>query len=113
MIEKHTFPTQQIVNGELVCPPSEICLTAAGRVFRERQIEDDTNPKIVQMILNGKLIEHWYYRSDQWIEQPYLKMSEFLQPYIGPVDGAMPFLYGNGTYVIDEDATEIFSKRSK
>ena len=112
MIEKKfAFPIQQIVDGELVSPPTEASLVAAGRVFQERQKKGDTNPQIVQMKLRGKLIDLWYYRSDQWIEQPYFGKDIFLQPYIGPAEEAMSFLYGDGTYVVDKEMTEFFSKR--
>lgn len=111
MIEKIAFPTQQIVNGELVSPPPEICLVAAERVFRERRKKGDTDPKIVQMKSHGELIDHWYYRSKQWIEQPYLKLSEFIQPYIGPADKAPLSFYGDGSYEVDETITQAFRKK--
>jgi len=107
MTEKSFFPTEQLIDGEFVCPPTEICLVAAQRVFKERMKNGDTNPQIVQMKLRGQLIPHWYYRSDQWVEQPYLKISDFLQPFVGPADEAMPFLYGEGSYVVDEEMTAL------
>lgn len=99
------LPTYQLINGELKAP-DELCLGVARRTFAERS-ETDTNPVIVQMVLQGRPIPHWYYRSDEWVDQPYYKPSEFVQPYVGPVNEAMAFLYGEGTYVVDEEMTSL------
>ena len=57
------------------------------------------------MILHGKLVPHWYYRSNEWIDQPYFNPSVFLQPYIGPPEKALSILYGRNTFRVDEEAT--------
>jgi len=111
MKEKLTFPTEQLVNGELISPPQEICLVCAERVFKERRENGDTNPQIVQMVSGGVPIPHWYYRSDQWIEQPYFKPSEFIQPHVGPADQAMPFRYGEEDFIVDEEMTDLFKNK--
>ena len=91
----------QIVDGELR-DIQDICLSYALRIYNERS-EIDTNPKIVRMIFRGNPINHWYYRSDQWIDQPYFFGSVFIQPCIGPPEQACPVLYGEGTYETDEE----------
>ena len=113
MTEKATFPTQQLVNGELIEPPPEGCIACAERVFKQRQKDGDTNPQIVQMKSGGYSISHWYYRSDQWIEQPYLKISAFIQPYVGPSNQAQKSLYGEGSFVIDKEMTIYFTDKYK
>lgn len=87
-------------------PVQDICIAAAQRVFLERH-EKDTNPAIVQMILRGELVDHWYYRSDEHIDQPYFLKAYFLQPYRGPTTLAHPTIYGPGTYIIDELLTNL------
>ena len=81
------------------------------RSIMERQENGDTNPLIVQMIHMGRLIDHWYYRSDQWVDQPYFKPSEFLQPHVGPADQAIPGLYGDETFQIDEEMTAMMTRK--
>lgn len=103
------FPTLQLIDGEFV-PAQEICLVHAEVTFKERQKNGDTNPLIVQMIHLGQLIDHWYYRSDQWVDQPYFKPSEFLQPFVGPADQANPGQYGDGSFEVDDEMTEIFRR---
>ncbi len=73
----------------------------------------DTNPCIVQMILYRELVPHWYYRSDQWVAQPYFIPQYFLQPYVGPSENAPANMYGKGTYVIDKDATNFAINKIK
>lgn len=102
--------TLQLINGELG-PVKEICLDHAEKTYNKRK-KIDTNPVIVQMIYCGKLIDHWYYRSDQWIDQPYFKESIFLQPYVGPVSETNQGIYKNGKYFIDKELTEIVAKRN-
>jgi len=85
---------------------SESCIERAEKTYLTRSAMD-TNSLIVQMKLRGeKLLDHWYYRSDQWVDQPYFAASILLQPYVGPASRAMKVLYGDGTYVIDKQATE-------
>ncbi len=86
-------------------PMREACILRAERTFKLRW-KTDTNPVIAQMILRGEQIPHWYYRSDQWIDQPYFAISNGMQPYVGPADKAPKFMYGAGTFVIDEESTE-------
>ena len=87
-------------------PVTEACIVRAERTYLARAV-NDTNPSIVQMKLRGReLLDHWYYRSDQWVDQPYLATSIFLQPYVGSASRAMRTLYGDGTYLIDEEATQ-------
>ena len=104
-----TFPTMQLVDGKFV-PAQEICLAHAKKTFAER-LNGDTNPQIVQMKLRGQPIPHWYYRSDQWVDQPYFKPSEFLQPFVGPTEQANPGLFGDDTYEIDHEMTDVFRRK--
>ena len=106
MVEKLTPPTMQLVEGKFV-PAQELSLIHAERAFRRGVEKGDTNPRIVQMKLRGQLIPHWYYRSKEWVDQPYYKPSEFLQPYVGPADQANPVLYGAGTFEVDDEMTNM------
>lgn len=92
-------PQQMNDEGKLG-PLRDICVVAAQKVFLARY-ETDTNPTIVQMILRGELVDHWYYRSEEFIDQPYFLPAHFLQPYRGPANVANPGLYGPETYVVD------------
>jgi hypothetical protein len=86
-------------------PIEEACILRAEKTFKIRS-KIDTNPVIVQMVLRGKPIDHWYYRSDQWIDQPYFALGNGLQPYIGPANRAQRFMYGEGKFIVDKEATE-------
>lgn len=86
-------------------PITEPCIIRAERTFFARAVTD-TNPTIVQMKLRGSLLDHWYYRSKEWIDQPYFAAAIFLQPYVGPTTRAMRTLYGEETFIVDEQATE-------
>ena len=100
--------TLQLVGGRFVqC--IDICVQHAKKTYLQRRGKD-THPMIVQMIHLGKPIPHWYYRSDQWIDQPYYKPSEFLQPYVGPIEFANPGSYGKGTYVPDKEITDFIDR---
>ena len=90
-------------------PVKEACITAAQRVFFTR-MKTDTHPVLVQMIHLGELVPHWYYRSDEWIDQPYYSPAMFLQPYRGPANLANPGLYGPGKFIIDEKYTILTKK---
>lgn len=98
-------------NGKLG-PIKDICETAAQRTMKDRWGKD-THPSIVQMVIDNKRIPHWYYRSDQWISQPYDISSYHLLPYIGSVEKAPAEMYGVGTYAIDDRATNFAMKRIK
>jgi hypothetical protein len=101
---------KQLNKNNRLGPIRDICVVAAQRAYLERK-EADTNPQIVQMVLRGKvLINHWYYRSDQWVEQPYFIPFFVLQPYRGPANYASPILYGQDTYIVDERLIELTDK---
>lgn len=97
----------QLIDGELKTI-EESCVTHAVKTFSSRK-EQDTNQQIVQMILCGEPIPHWYYRSDQWIDQPYF-ISPLVQPYVGPTDGMVPPAYWEGRYNVEENFTEVLSQ---
>lgn len=80
----------------------ESCVRAAQRTYIQRKGKD-TNPQIVQMRVRGVLIEHWYYRSDDWIDQPFAAPLQHLQPYRGEAQYAFPGIYGEGTYEVDQN----------
>ena len=95
----------QVVDGQ---PKSihEICLAHAIRTFLQRE-QTDTNPLIVRMVINGEPIDHWYYRADDYVDQPYFIASKWIQPLIGnPVEG-FPLHYGEGTYEVDRDSMRL------
>lgn len=83
-------------------PIRDICVVAAQRTYLKRKNTDKV-PEIVQMILRGELIPHWYYRSGEWIDQPYFFPLAFITPYRGPIESAIPLLYGIGTYIVDSE----------
>ncbi len=93
---------QQLDDKGKLGPIQDICVVAAQRAYLKRR-NQDTNPQIVQMVLCGEVIPHWYYRSDEWIDQPYFIPQNFVQPYRGPVVSAYPWLYGEKTYVVDNE----------
>ncbi len=99
------FPRQLDSEGNLG-RAKDICVVAAERTFKERWGKD-TNPMIVQMIIFGALQDHWYYRSDQWVDQPYSLPAMFTQPYRGDPQFAYPWLYGEGTFQRDDELTEL------
>lgn len=73
-------------------PLTEVCINRAHKTYLARASED-TNPQIVKMVLRGKPVDHWYYRSDEWIDQPYFALPILLQAYVGPANRAMRALY--------------------
>ncbi len=101
--------TMQWVNGEFV-PAQEVCLVHAEGTF-QRRCKEDTNPRVVQMILRGEKIPHFYYRSEEWVDQPYYDPRAFITPYVGPAKLATPGLYDSGTYVVDREMTEMLRRR--
>ena len=99
-----------VLNDENKLEPWEFrfsCITKAQDTFRQRW-KTDTNPQIVQMIHLGKPIDHYYYRSNEWIDQPFADPRKFLQPYRGPAEYANPGLYGEGKFIEDREYTATF-----
>ena len=86
-------------------PITESCISRANKTFISRAATD-TDPFIVKMIFAGKEVPHWYYRSNEWIDQPFYSLGRYLLPYVGPVEEGDPYLYGEGTYIIERSATE-------
>ncbi len=74
----------------------ELCIHHALLTYRKRK-DTDTEPHIVNMTINGQPIDHWYYRSRQWIDQPYLLGPLGVEPYVGQVDQA-PLSYREQNY---------------
>ncbi|MGV8162723.1 MAG: hypothetical protein ACP5N2_05335 [Candidatus Nanoarchaeia archaeon] len=97
--------SKQIINGTLVFPQNN-CLYVALQAYKSRHLKD-TNPLIVKMILTTdifKEIDHWYYRSDQWIEQPFLIPKDNIPYHIGPIDSA-----DKRCYTLFEEYTELMN----
>ena len=99
-----TIAGQQKEDGTLG-PLEEACIFRAEKTFKLRS-KQDTNPAIVKMVLLGELINHWYYRSDHWIDQPYFAVNLGLEPYVGPTNKAPKFFYGEGKFIIDQEVAE-------
>lgn len=93
---------KQLIDGKLV-NYQVACITQAFRTFAERA-GTDQNPNIVQMLALGIPIEHWYYRSEDWIDQPY-HHPERLFAYVGSTSGNFPPQLGPGTFKIDTEST--------
>jgi hypothetical protein len=75
---------KQLIDGKLV-PVENNCLYIALQTYKQRH-ETDKNPVIVQMVIDDfVIIPHWYYRSDDWIEQQFLYPWDSIFPYVGPV----------------------------
>lgn len=92
---------RRVVDGHL----QEImgtCIDEAVKTFKERWGRD-TNPRIVQMIHQGQRIDHWYYRSNEWISQPYAWPKIFMQPYVGSANELGAVRYGEKSYFYGED----------
>jgi len=68
---------------------------------------------IVQMIHHDEPVNHHYYRSDQWIDQPYKKSPNYAPPYVGPADKAEPSHYGEGAYIVEKELTDIVSSGNR
>jgi len=68
----------QLIDGKFQ-PVRDVCTKHAEDVFNSRR-GIDTNPMIVQMIHHDKPVNHHYYRSDQWIDQPYKKSPDYAPP---------------------------------
>ncbi len=94
---------KQLIDGELRDIKTS-CISQAYRTFAERSATD-ANPRIVQMQINGALVDHWYYRSDNWIDQPF-SHSSGLVAYVGEAEGDVPEELGEGTYLVDKESTE-------
>jgi hypothetical protein len=92
--------TGQLREDGTLGPIEEVCILRAEKIFKIRS-KLDTNPHIVQMVSREKPIEHWYYRSDQWIDQPYFALG-IMKPYIGPANRAPRFMYGEGKFIITD-----------
>jgi hypothetical protein len=97
-----------LIDGKMG-PVKEPCTTHAMNAFKSRS-GTDTNPKIVQMVLYGQPVPHYYYRSDEFIDQPFFHETQFLEPYVGPTNEANPILYGDGTYIENETMTSLALK---
>lgn len=104
------FEPQQMNEEGHLGPIVDGCIVAAERTFFRRKGQD-TNPQIVQMILRGIPVDHFYYRSEELIDQPYYLPSEFVPPYRGPAEDADPFMYGEGTYTVVTDVQYLNGKR--
>jgi hypothetical protein len=90
--------SKKLVDGRLVpVPVEDTCIIHALECYKKRH-QKDTNPAIVQMILRGDAVPHYYYRSDHWIDQPYLIPFASLDPYVGSSDQADDSVYGQGCY---------------
>lgn len=104
-----TLYTGQLQEDGTLGPVKEACINRAERIFQLRH-KTDTNPKIVQMILRGERIPHWYYRSDEWIDQPYFAMSIAMQPYVESTNKAPIWYKKEGNFMVDDEATNDFIK---
>lgn len=90
-----------LVNGNL----QEImgnCYSEAEDTFRRRW-NLDTNPRIVQMVHQGIPIDHWYYRSNEWISQPYAWPEMFIQPYVGSTTDIGAIKYSERSYLYGDE----------
>ena len=100
---------KQIVNGKL-CEIVESCAKHAVQTFNARR-DLDTNQMIVQMVVRGNKIPHWYYRSNEWVEQPYSLREQFVDPFIGPVPAKenqlAEIMYSIQEYEIAKDITDL------
>lgn len=106
-------PQQIDAQGRLGPIKDGLCVPYAENVFIER-FKKDTGQTIVQTILDGVSIPHWYYRSEQWLDQPYLICTtSVIQPYRGPVNLAYPWLYGPGTFRVDEIETQLAIEKAQ
>jgi len=101
--------TYQLSKEGTLFPFKDSCIKVATETFLARST--DQNRRIVQMILYGNLIPHWYYRSDQWIYQPFLNISKGIIHYVGDPKNADSNLYGEGTYQLDEYNTSYLLKQ--
>ena len=99
--------TLQSIDGRLE-PVIEICMEHALKTLIERRSQD-TKPVIVRMVLRGDLIDHWYYMSEQWIDQPYFIPHINLQPYVGPAREAPVEFYGIGTYLVEDRTNQLIA----
>ena len=86
------------------------CLPKAIEIFYER-INLDTNLTIVKMLSprDGSFLNHWYFRSDQFIGNPF-KWTDIdgkdIPPYVGDAKKASIVYYGKGLFEVDEELTQ-------
>ena len=100
---------KQFVDGKL-CEITESCVKHAVQTFNARRSQD-TDQMIVQMIVRGNKVPHWYYRSNEWVEQPYALREQFVDPFIGsPLDKddqLAEIMYSIKDYDVAEDITDL------
>ena len=100
---------KQMIDGKL-CEITESCAKHAALTFDARRSQD-TNQMIVQMIVRGNKIPHWYYRSNEWVEQPYSLKEEFVDSFVGPApakdDQLAEIMYSIQNYEIAKDLTDL------
>ena len=95
----------QLREDGTIGPLEEACITRAHKTFRTR-CKIDTNPTIVRMLHNGKPIDHWYYRSDQWIDQPFHFPQLGMFAYVGAPTSATKVIYSKENYIVDQEAIQ-------
>ncbi len=69
-----------------------------------------TDPSIAEITIPGKPTPLYYYRSNEWISQPFDIPSLGITSYSGPIDSAPPEMYGPGTFTINYSITQFHRK---
>ena len=83
----------QLRDGALT-PGAENCVMHASMTWKERAASD-TNPLIVQAFIGGVEKPYYYYRSDEWVDQPlFHEQDPCFTPYVGPAESAPVEVYG-------------------
>lgn len=112
-MNEETWKKIHALNGEIRRFKEVISVTnseqAAATTMQERW-GIDHNPCIAQMLRHGGVLTFYYYRSDEWINQPIDLSDMGISAYTGPLEKAPVALYGPGTYIVDEGITHFHRK---
>lgn len=85
------------------------CIPYARKLFKNR-VGKDTRQMIVGMLSKDqKFLGHWYYRSDQFIGNPFVIMDtdgNDIPTFVGDTKDAPREYYGNGRFKVDKEETE-------
>lgn len=111
-IKRHLLPLDafEFREHQYVVTERSCVYVAKQAYFRRARL--DTSAQIVEVLSSGHPQNHWYYRSDQWIEQPFLLLSIFMQPYVGRFEDCLflSTIYSSDRYRVDLDLTRSFEK---
>lgn len=92
----------------------ENCVDIAIETYIARK-DIDTNPLICHMFYQNctETFPHWYYRSDQYINQPEDFSFFGITPFVGHPSKAPEEVYGKNKFQVDQKTINVAEKLSK